>query len=208
MVSAFTTNSDGILKNIKMVEMIDVASVTEIIRISNNRRWLPAQRGGKPVSWGKIPDGFSRHKKIIAYSSANLFNSLKYEASLLDVHGFFFLSSCNWTRQSNSDEYGYIWNERGRPTARVSRRARRILFFFIKNFRLPEIPTLIGKIFLSFVVETDGTLSDIKTIKDIGFGTGAEAENVLHKSPKWIPGKKDEKLVRVLYLLPIPIQTH
>ena len=50
MVSAFTTNSDGILKNIKMVEMIDVASVTEIIRISNNRRWLPAQRGGKPVS--------------------------------------------------------------------------------------------------------------------------------------------------------------
>ena len=81
-------------------------------------------------------------------------------------------------------------------------------YFFNKNFRLPEIPTLIGKIFLSFVVEIDGTLSDIKTIKDIGFGTGTEAENVLHKSPKWIPGKKDEKLVRVLYLLPIPIQTH
>ena len=67
---------------------------------------------------------------------------------------------------------------------------------------------MIGKIFLSFVVETDGTLSDIKTIKDIGFGTGTEAENVLHKLPKWIPGKKDGNLVRVLYLLPIPIQTH
>lgn len=78
---------------------------------------------------------------------------------------------------------------------------------FDKNFKKPDVPSLIGKIFLSFVVEPNGTLSDIRTLKDVGFGTGAEAERVLQASPKWIPGKKDGKPVRVNYILPIPIQT-
>ena len=69
------------------------------------------------------------------------------------------------------------------------------------------MPDLIGKIFLSFVVETDGSLSDIQTVKDIGFGTGTEAERVMQESPKWLPGKKGGKNVRVNYKLPIGIHT-
>lgn len=79
--------------------------------------------------------------------------------------------------------------------------------FFDKNFKKPEVPDLIGKLFISFVVEIDGTLTDIATLKDIGFGTGAEAERVLQLSPKWIPGKKAGKAVRVKYILPIGIHT-
>lgn len=79
--------------------------------------------------------------------------------------------------------------------------------FFYKNFKKPEVPDLVGKIFIGFIVETDGTLTDIRSIKDPGFGTGAEAERVLQLSPKWIPGKKDGKRVRVHYILPIGIHT-
>jgi protein TonB len=79
--------------------------------------------------------------------------------------------------------------------------------FFYKNFKKPEVPDLIGKIFLAFVVETDGTLIDIRTLKDAGFGTGAEAEKVLQQSPKWIPGRKGGQRVRVNYILPIAIHT-
>ncbi|WP_298221546.1 energy transducer TonB [Flavobacterium sp.] len=79
--------------------------------------------------------------------------------------------------------------------------------FFYKNFKKPEVPELIGKIFLGFIVETDGSLTDIRSIKDPGFGTGAEAERVLQLSPKWVPGKKDGKRVRVRYILPIGIHT-
>lgn len=79
--------------------------------------------------------------------------------------------------------------------------------FFYKNFKKPEVPDLIGKIFLAFTVETDGALADIRTLKDPGFGTGAEAEKVLQQSPKWIPGKKEGKRVRVNYILPIGIHT-
>lgn len=79
--------------------------------------------------------------------------------------------------------------------------------FFNKNFKKPDVPDLIGKIFLAFTVETDGTLTDIRTLKDPGFGTGAEAEKVMQQSPKWIPGRKGGKRVRVNYILPIGIHT-
>lgn len=79
--------------------------------------------------------------------------------------------------------------------------------FFYKNFKKPEVPNLVGKIFVSFIVEIDGTLTNIRALKDPGFGTGAEAEKVMQQSPKWIPGRKEGKKVRVNYILPIGIHT-
>ena len=75
------------------------------------------------------------------------------------------------------------------------------------NFKQPEVPQLIGKVFVSFIVEKDGTLTDIRVIKDVGFGAGAEAERVMRLSPRWRPGAKEGKPVRVLNIVAIPIQT-
>ena len=60
-----------------------------------------------------------------------------------------------------------------------------------------------GRVFVSFVVEKDGSLTDIKILRDAGFGTGKEAERVLRKCPRWVPGEQNGKKVRVLYSLPI-----
>lgn len=79
--------------------------------------------------------------------------------------------------------------------------------FIEANFKEPEVPQLIGKLFISFIVEKDGSLSDIRTIKDVGFGTGIEAERVMQLSPRWSPGTKAGKTVRVLFTVAIPIQT-
>jgi protein TonB len=79
--------------------------------------------------------------------------------------------------------------------------------FFENNFKKPDVPQLLGKLFVSFIVEIDGTLSNIKTIKDVGFGSGLEAERVMQLSPKWNVGRKNGKRVRVMYTIPIPIQT-
>ena len=79
--------------------------------------------------------------------------------------------------------------------------------FFENNFKKPDVPQLLGKLFISFIVEKDGTLSDIRTIKDVGFDSGSEAERVMQLSPKWNAGRKNGKRVRVLYTIPIPIQT-
>jgi len=79
--------------------------------------------------------------------------------------------------------------------------------FIGKNYQVPEEEGLKGKVFVSFVVEKDGSLTDIKVIRDIGFGTGKEAMRVLKSCPKWNPGEQNGKKVRVLYSLPISIQS-
>ena len=69
-----------------------------------------------------------------------------------------------------------------------------------------RVKNLKGKVFVTFVVEKDGSLSDIKVIRDIGLGTGEEAIRVLKECPKWLPGEQNGQKVRVLYSLPISIQ--
>ncbi|MCC9072856.1 energy transducer TonB [Flavobacterium sp. F-65] len=79
--------------------------------------------------------------------------------------------------------------------------------FVGNNYRTPEEEGLKGKVYVTFVVEKDGSLTDIKVLRDIGYGTGTEAIRVLKKCPKWNPGEQNGKKVRVLYSLPITIQS-
>ncbi|WP_298303636.1 energy transducer TonB [Flavobacterium sp.] len=77
--------------------------------------------------------------------------------------------------------------------------------FIENNYNVPsDSPG--GKVFIQFVVEKDGSLTDIKVLRDIGYGTGKEAERVLRKSPKWTPAEQNGKKVRCSYQLPITLQ--
>ncbi|MEO6173912.1 MAG: energy transducer TonB [Flavobacterium circumlabens] len=71
--------------------------------------------------------------------------------------------------------------------------------FLEKNFIKPaDKPALKGKIHFTFIIEKDGSLSDIKIVRDLGFKTGDEAIRVLKLAPKWNPGKQNGKEVRTL----------
>jgi protein TonB len=60
-----------------------------------------------------------------------------------------------------------------------------------------------GKVFLTFVVEKDGSLTDIKVVRGIGSGCDEEARRVFTISPKWKPGIQNGRPVRVQYTMPI-----
>ena len=78
--------------------------------------------------------------------------------------------------------------------------------FIAKNFRAPDVAGLKGKIILAFVVDKDGSLTDIKVLRDVGFGSSAEAMRVLGLSPKWIPAQQNGQFVRCSFILPINIE--
>lgn len=80
--------------------------------------------------------------------------------------------------------------------------------FIGRNYNTPQVAGLKGKIYISFIVEKDGKLTEIKVIKDIGYGTGAEAIRVLTKYENWLPAKQRGVPVRVMYSLPINIQSN
>ncbi len=60
-----------------------------------------------------------------------------------------------------------------------------------------------GKVFVEFVIETDGTLSDTKILKGIGSGCDEEALQVIKSSPPWIPGRNNGVAVKQRMVLPI-----
>jgi antitoxin component YwqK of YwqJK toxin-antitoxin module len=79
--------------------------------------------------------------------------------------------------------------------------------FIARNYRTPEVSKLKGKVFCTFTIETDGSIGDIKVIRDIGYGTGDEAVRVLRQYKDFNPGKIRGILVPVKYSLPIAIQS-
>ncbi len=77
---------------------------------------------------------------------------------------------------------------------------------FAAEFKVPaENPDMKGRIFLKFVVEKDGSITNIKLLRDLGMGTGKEAIRVLRQLPKWKPALYNQKSVRCDFSLPIKI---
>ena len=80
------------------------------------------------------------------------------------------------------------------------------------NFREPDLSnsgltaSKAISVIVSFVIEKDGSMTDIKVLRDPGYKLGDEAIRVLKsQKTKWKPGIKDGKPVRTLYTLPISI---
>ena len=60
-----------------------------------------------------------------------------------------------------------------------------------------------GRVMVQFVVETDGSISDVHVAKQVFPSLDAEAIRVVQTMPKWLPGREKGKVVRVKYNLPI-----
>ena len=60
-----------------------------------------------------------------------------------------------------------------------------------------------GRVFVSFVVQADGTIADITVPKGLGFGLDEEAQRVVRQMPAWTPGQQSHHAVPVRFTLPI-----
>jgi len=78
--------------------------------------------------------------------------------------------------------------------------------FLQNNLKYPKAAqraNVKGKVFLSFVVNSQGKISDIKVLKGIGFGCDEEAVRVVQSMPAWTPGKQGGRSVSSRFTLPI-----
>jgi len=78
--------------------------------------------------------------------------------------------------------------------------------FLQKNIKYPAAAIRAekqGKVFLEILVEKDGTISEVKVVRGIGFGLDQEAERAVRSMPKWTAGKYNGNSVRVKMNIPI-----
>ena len=78
--------------------------------------------------------------------------------------------------------------------------------YLAKNIKYPQMAResgIQGRVFVNFVVEPDGSVSNVNVMRSLGGGCDEEAMRVVKSMPKWKPGKQRGKAVRVSYILPV-----
>jgi len=78
--------------------------------------------------------------------------------------------------------------------------------FLVNNIRYPSEDrshNIQGKVFVTFVIERDGTVTDIRILRAPSETLANEALRVMHLCPVWIPGFQHGEPVRVQYTVPI-----
>jgi len=84
--------------------------------------------------------------------------------------------------------------------------APEMMKFLATNVKYPEEAYsngIEGRVLLSFIVEKDGSISNVKVVKPVNEAIDAEAVRVVEMMPKWKPGKQNGKVVRVKYTIPV-----
>ena len=185
--AAFTIDEQGNVTKIRITQILDVESATELIRVLKMcPKWEPAKRGGKPISIEiKYPMVFNeKPKPAVSETTETTENATEVNDKVYSTTGIEF-----------KPEFKGGINE--------------FYKFISKNYQTPGDKNFKGgKVFASFVIEKDGSVTDIKILKDCGFGTGEEAKRVLSRCPKWIPGEQNGKKVRVQYAIPINLPSN
>lgn len=186
--ATFTIDTEGKVTKIRITQILDIESATEFIRVLKMcPKWEPAKRGGKPISIEiKYPMVFK--EKVNKQSD-------KKDESQKPLDGM--------DSDSDNKVYETVAIE-SKPSFNGG--LQKFYQFIGQNFRVPDVEGLKGKIVMTFVVEKDGSLTDIKVLKDIGYGTGKEAIRVLQMCQKWTPGKQNGIPIRCIYTLPISIR--
>ena len=78
--------------------------------------------------------------------------------------------------------------------------------YVAENIKYPQEAkdkNISGRVFIGFVIEKDGSVSNVKVVRGIGGGCDEEAVRVIKEMPKWKPGMQKGKPVRVNYMMPI-----
>lgn len=78
--------------------------------------------------------------------------------------------------------------------------------YIVKNLKYPEAAKekgIEGRVFVQFVIEKDGSISNVKILRGIGGGCEEAAVEMIKNMPKWKPGKQRGKPVRFQFVLPI-----
>ena len=81
-----------------------------------------------------------------------------------------------------------------------------LLEFLSKNIKYPSIcqeQSIHGRVYASFVVEKDGSITNIKIMRSPHPAMSGEATRMLKIMPRWVPGKLNDKPVRVKFSVPI-----
>ena len=182
VILSFTVGKDGSIEDIKILRGVGSGLDEEAVRvIALSPKWIPGTKDGVPVKVSyttPINFALTATGNPATISTKPLAADVK-DFSTVELLPEFIGGMAGWGK--------YLQSNLKYPAEAKS-----------KN--------ITGRVIMSFIVEKDGSLSEIKVIRGIGGGADEEALSVLQASPNWKPGIQDGRPVRVAYTMPIFFQ--
>ena len=204
---SFVVEKDGLVSNIKVLrgvcESID-EEATRVVRAMP--RWKPGIKDGKAVRVSfQLPITFklgqmdnenkTTVKTVVAEDESGKHASKTSTATFPDNPE---------KADMNPDNNGVYQIVEEMPQYPGGEEA--LMEYVSKNIVYPQEAQekgISGRVFVSFIVEKDGSVSNVEVQRGIGGGCDEEAVRVVSAMPKWKPGKQDGKPVLVSYMMPI-----
>ena len=177
---SFVVERDGSLTNCAILRGVSPDIDAESLRVINNSpKWKPGIQNGRPV---RVQYSMPLNFKLPSEAEQRRIDSLNNLPIDQEI----------FTAVEHEPEF------KGGITAFYN--------FLRNNMHYPEKAkrnNIQGKVFISFVVEKDGSLTNIKVSKGASEDLDAEALRVIKASPNWNPGTQNGKPVRVAYTMPL-----
>ena len=182
---SFVIEKDGSVSNVKVVRGIGGGCDEEAARVIKEMpKWKPGMQKGKPVRVNYMMPIFFK------LDDGQLAKSVKKEKA----------NNPDMTPDKNG-VYQIVEEMPKFPGGEDA-----LMDYVSKNVVYPKEAQekgISGRVFVGFIVEKDGSVSNVKVLRGIGGGCDEEAVRVISGLPKWRPGKQEGKPVRVSYQMPI-----
>ena len=199
IVMNLAINSSGVIDDFTIIDMKTNDRLIEIEELFKDiPKWEPAIKNGKPIS--------SRTTFILGFSEKDGFSSNSERVILSQEEKSRVREEVMSGEIVNKEQAGDELFTQAEINPEPPGGMREFRIWIGDNYRYPQKAIdagLKGTLKISFIVEKDGSLSDFIIEKNLGYGTGEAAIEMLKKSPKWSPAIQRGKPVRVQYILPI-----
>ena len=180
VVADFVVRKDGSIFKPTIIKDIGGGTAEEVLRLINNMPdWQPGLKNGQPV-----------HVQMRLPVNFRLRNQEAEEA-----------------KEAEDDILMVVENMPRFAGTETKKESDQAFFdYLVDHLRYPEVARkegVEGTTVVEFVIEKDGSVTNVKLLRDVGAGLGEEAVRVIKDLPKWIPGQQNGKEVRVLFRAPV-----
>ncbi|MGE0077146.1 MAG: TonB family protein [Bacteroidales bacterium] len=184
---SFVVEKDGSVSNTKIVRSVDPILDEEVLRVVNNMpKWTPGSQNGKTVRVKfTIPAIFNLNNKSQDSKGKDV------STVVVDDYEPFVVVEV-MPKFEDKDDMSTVYN------------------YITQNIQYPSIAKekgIQGKVYVSFVTEEDGRVSNVKVERGVDPILDKEALKVIESMPKWTPGYQRGKAVRVKFTIPVSFKS-
>jgi len=193
--------SGGTDKKAYQYHLLAVAYRTNVATITNNFNVLPLKKRIKMMN-KQTSNPLARFKYLLFVPLAIALLAMNSTAMRANVQKKV-VKTTKATKKTSANDKVYEVCEQ-MPTFPGGDAA--MMKYLSENVKYPALAIKAqeqGRVVVSFTVEKDGAISDVKVARSVTPSLDAEAVRVVKAMPKWTPGKQDGQLVRVRYNVPV-----